>query len=155
MAMTQRTEREMAGAGYIISFFSDIEILIGNAANYINNIAKMKIKYQGIDDKTIFSQEDAVMLNIIDNIKTSVYRTYVKFMSLRGKVKEFGNDKKKGKKNEGDPIKDLKEKIMESVVPEVKDIEEYVLSLNGLFVSAIEILNTAQGIYNSGAGYDG
>jgi Fe-S-cluster formation regulator IscX/YfhJ len=148
-----RTEKSVAGAGYVISFFSDIEVLIGNSANYINNVTKLKIKYnKKITEKTEFDEKDQAIIHIVEAVKSSVFRTYIKFTSLKQKIKEFENlDTDSDKKDAEPTIEKMYEKIRDATIPEIKDIEQYVLKLNRLFVEAIDILNMAQGIYQSAA----
>lgn len=145
--MTQKTkdEKSIAGAGYIISFFTDLDIMISNASNYINNISRMKVKYGDITHETQFDPADQQLLTIIENIKTSVFRTYIKFVSLKKKLPEFKNldvasDKEK-------TIEELYKSIRDVPVPEITNVELYAMRLNNLFVEAIDILQLAQGLY--------
>lgn len=140
---TPKDERVTAGAGYILTFFSELELLMSNAANYINNMARMKIKYPDMNEKLEISDSDVAMINIIENVKGSIFRVYIKFMALKPKIKEF---EKKDKDNE---IRKLYETIRDSLVPRTADIETYALKLNELFVEAIDILAAAQGTYHN------
>lgn len=145
-----KSERTVAGAGYIISFFSDIEVLILNSSGYLNNIARLKFRYgKGFSAKTPIDEGDKVILGVIDLVKSSVFSTYVKFNALKSKVKEFNIlDNKKPKKGEKiETIESLYKKIRDNPIPNVEDIENYVMLLNKLFVEAIDILQTAQGVY--------
>lgn len=146
---SSKTERQVAGAGYIIGFFSDIEILTQNAAFYINNITKMRIKYKKIDEKTVFDPVDQTIIGIVENVKGSVFRTYIKFTALKQKIKEFENLDKAVKEGEPETIEKMYQKIRDTPLPDVAEIEAFVLRLNTLFVEAIDILATAQGIYSS------
>lgn len=157
MTKAVRPEKAIAGSGYIISFFADIEVLVQNAANYINNITKMKLKYGKIGAKTEFDPSDQSILNIIDNMKSSVFKTYIKFMALKNKVKEFQSfdteEKPKKKDEKGTlTIETMYKKIRDEIMPNITDVEEYALRLNTLFVEALDILTTAQGIYSDAAG---
>jgi hypothetical protein len=147
---SSKSERAIAGAGYIISFFSDIEVLILNASNYVNNIARLKFRLGDITPKTELGEGDKAIIGVIEVAKTSVFSTYVKFNALKNKIKEFKmlDGEKKKKKGERQPtIESLYEKIREAPIPEVEDVENYVILLNRLFVEAIDILTAAQGVY--------
>lgn len=142
-----RSEKAIVGSGYLIGFFSDIEVLIANASNYINNISRMKMKYGKITGKTEVDDSDSVLLNIVENVKGSVFRTYIKFSALKRKIKEFQSFDKNTKDHS--TITQMYIKIRDSGIPEVDEIENYVLRLNDLFVEAIDILINAQGVYQS------
>lgn len=150
MATTiNKTERAIAGSGYIISFFSELEILLQNAANYVNGMAKMKDKYGKIGNETEIDQRDAVIINITENFKSSVFKTWIKFTALKKKVREFQSLDKPDKNTGRGIIEELQLKIRKQSFPEVDDAERYVLELNTLFVEALDVLTTAQTIYQS------
>lgn len=149
MTKQRSDERKIAGAGYVLTFFNDIEVLIGVASNYINNIARMKIKYPGLGEsdeesrKVVFDEQDQSIINISENLKTYVFRTFVKFSSLKKKVKEFNQSDK-----DTPSVEDIYKEIRDSSFPTVKAVEDYVLLLNNLFVESVEILNAAQITYS-------
>jgi hypothetical protein len=145
--MTKKmTERTVAGAAYLLNFYTQSEVLKGNAANYINTIIKMKAKYSGMDDKTDVELSDQVTVNIAENAKMSVFNTYVGFMALKDKIKEFAHADKKGR------LEELYFTIRDAVMPKVEDMEEYVMIVNKALVDAIDIFASAEGIYRAAYG---
>ena len=144
-----KTEKQVAGAGYILSFFNEIDVLTQLASIYINNITKMKVKYGDIDDKTKFDPADQTIITSTEQVKGSIFRTYIKFTSLKSKVREFENLDKEEKGKDIRTVAKLYAEVRDSAIPNIDLIEEYTLKLNTLFVEAIEILTTAQGIYTS------
>jgi hypothetical protein len=151
---TTKSEKGIAGAGYLISFFSDLEVLIGNAANYINGISKLRFKYGKFSEETKMTdieKSDYVILDIVENFKTSVFKTYAKFSALKTKIKEFESlDKPDPKKKENPPtMAELYKTVRDRPLPDTKDVENYVFRLNVLFVEAVDILEIAQGVYQN------
>lgn len=144
-----KTEKQVAGAGYILSFFNEVDVLTQLSSTYINNIVKMKAKYGKITEKTKLDAADQIIMTSIENVKGAIYRTYIKFTSLKPKVKEFENLDKETDGKDNRTIERLYREVRDSPVPEIALIEEYTLKLNTLFVEAIEILMMAQGIYTS------
>ena len=146
---TNKSEKQVAGAGYILSFFNEIDILTQIASIYINNITRMKIKYGDIKPDTKFNDEDMSILNSIEQVKGVIFRTFIKFTSLKSKIIEFKNLDKENKGKNIQTVESMYKRIRDSAVPEITDIEGYTLRLNNLFVEAIEILTAAQGIYQA------
>ncbi len=144
-----KTEKQVAGAGYILSFFNEIDVLTQLASTYINNIIKMKVKYGNITDKTKLDPADQAIITSTEQIKGAIFRTYVKFTALKPKVREFANLDKEEKGKELRTVEKLYHEVRDSATPNIDLIEEYTLKLNTLFVEAIEILTMAEGIYTS------
>ncbi len=144
-----KTEKQVAGAGYILSFFNEIDILTQLASTYINNIIKMKVKYGSIDDKTTLDPADQVIITSTEQVKGAIFRTYIKFTALKPKVREFATLDKEEKGKDTRTVEKLYQYVRDSALPDISLIEEYTLKLNTLFVDAIEILTMAQGIYTS------
>lgn len=141
--VVSKDESKAASAGYVLSFFSELEALSMNLAAYITALAKMKKKYpEGtINADTQLEPGDEWIVQTIDSVKMSVIRTYVKFQALQEKVKEF-----KAKAKE---IRATYDRIKEEPVPTVDDIESFTLELNRLFVEGVvsELLTTARAVY--------
>lgn len=144
MSTANKSEKMVAGAGYVISFLNDIEMLTQNIGNYASNISRLKLKYGKLSNKTEWDEGDTAIINISEAAKMSSFQTYIKFTALKKKVKEFASlDKKEP------TMKDLYEKIEKQALPNVEDFKAYLIRLHELFVESIDVFTTAQGIYSA------
>lgn len=137
------SENTTAAAGYIITFFNEIENLTHHTAGYCNVLTELREKYPG--DQTLKKMDDTERQALQQSVKFSRYwvvRTYVKLSALAPKIPEFQKNLKQ--------IESLKQPITSQGVPEYDTLEKYVLELNKLFVAGImsELLTKAQDVYS-------
>lgn len=133
--------KQAAGGAYVVTLYNDMENLSWNHASYVNLLTRLKVNY-GLDelekDKMDISQDELVELETaVNNIRALVIRTYVKVVALKEIVPEF-------KENEA-KLKESKEKIVAKLIPLNRDVEEYVVTINAMFVSGVvgELLSKA------------
>jgi hypothetical protein len=140
------SENEKSAAGYIVTFFNDIESVTNSLGYYSNAMAMIKGKYPAAELNKILDEEKNQMLATVQDIRFWVIRTYVKFNALKGKIKEFETFSKNIDKYYG--------KILEQPVPTFESLNGYVVELNRLFVLGIveSILTKAYDVYAKYAG---
>lgn len=135
-------EKEVAAAGYIITFFNDVESLTNWFAYYANLLSNLKGKYP--DEKflsKIPDDERAAAINTIQSLRFWVNRSYIKFMALREKVPEFQSNT---------TIEGLYKEIATAPSPNFEIVQEYTTELNKLFVAGVvaSLLVKARDIYS-------
>lgn len=124
-------EEKVAGASYLLTFLTDIEYLIAYASNYINLYVQLKNKY---DENTL--QKDDIdendkknLIDITNSLRSITFKVFIRFNALTKEIKEFKRYKTE--------IKKYYEAIKSSPVPLIKDIENFVIKINEIFVEAI------------------
>ncbi len=129
-------EEKVAGASYLLTFLSDIEFLIAYASSYINLYVHLKNKYteESLQKYDIEDSEKKSLMETINQLRSIIFKVYVRFNALTKQIKEFKTYKKE--------IKKYYEKIIpkdksDSFVPLVEDVENFVIKINEIFVEAI------------------
>jgi len=87
--------------------------------------------------------DQMALANGIQNVKNYVFMSYVKFNALKSQITQFKDYENK--------IHKSYEKISNSVVPSKKDVEDFAISMNELFVEGIvgELLGSAGAVLKS------
>jgi len=144
------TEEEIAGSGYVLSFYNDIENLTNSYATYINVLIRMKDKYKlnegikpsGADKVKLDVEDEEALLSVAETLRIWITRSYIKMASLKDKVSDM-EESFKG-------VKSLYEKSLSTSIIEKKVAEEYVLKINQSFVTGIlkELLIRSKDIYS-------
>lgn len=136
-------DSKVAAAGYLITYFNDIESLTNAFGNYNNLLFELKSKYQkNIEENKMERIPDAERANLEQQLKDTrfwITRTYIKTVALEDKVKEL-------------KIEDLKakyQKVMSEPVIVNEMLEEYVIELNKVFVNGVvvELVEKAGDVY--------
>lgn len=135
-------DNNVGAAGYIITFFNDVESLTNSFAEYSNLLGKFSQKYP--NDKQLsklpeYERNEAIRITY--QIKFWLIRSYIKFTSLKSEMKEFDCHSEK--------IDTLYQELVKTQTPEFDKLQEYVIEINKLFVSGVvsELLKKAYDIY--------
>jgi len=142
---------KVAAAGYIVTYFNDIESLTNAFSNYNNLIFELKNKYKdALENNTIEKLPDSDKTNLLTQVQNTrfwVTRTYVKTTALDSSIKELKIDKLKEK---------YKAVIDETVIINDK-LEDYVIELNKVFVKGVvvDLIEKAGDVYSQlGGSYE-
>lgn len=136
-------ERTVAGAGYILSFFNDIEQLTTYFANYINVFVELKAKYKGVGDNELSDrlvEEDRdELVSLVQGMRTWIVRTYVKAKALSSHIASFNVETLEAKYKE----------VTQKFILNPDDIESYVIEINKAFTEGVlkDLLVQAHDIY--------
>jgi len=133
-------EVQIAGAGYILTFFNDIEQLNSYYASYVNTILSLKHKYPDTKNLENISDEDRqTLINMAQGLRTWIIRCYIKAQALKDKVDAFNNQK----------LDDSYKKATSTFILDPKDAEEFVVEINKAFADGVlvDLLSQARDIY--------
>lgn len=133
-------EKLVAGAGYILTFFNDIEQLTSYFASYLNTFLELKSKYQDLEALDKLDESDrANLVGLIQGMRSWIVRTYVKAKALEEHVSEF---------NVEELEKSYKE-ATENFVLKPESVEKYVIEINKAFAKGImkDLLVQAHDLY--------
>lgn len=137
-------EEKIASASYILTFLSDMEMLLDYVSAFINLLVQFKEKYpqQELEKGSIELEptDQQTLQNTINALRALIFKTYVRFNALKKEIKEFKTNEKQ--------IKELYTKIIDAPIPLRQDIEAYTIKLNEVFVSSMmsEIISKAREI---------
>jgi len=140
-------ENQAAGAGYIISFFTDIENLTTYFASYKNHLTRLKAKYakgEKPGEARLDKMDDGERMRseeLTESIRFYIIRTYVKFSAIKNQIKEFQAQAKK--------LDELFSKLKNDASPLEDTVQDYVIELNSVFVLGIAstVLIKARQVY--------
>lgn len=149
-------DNKVSSASYILTFFRDVEELNNYLGHYSNIMLEMSGKFGKRDIEEIIKKmqdtDKQRLLQIVNDTRFWVIRVFVKLSALQDKLI---------KADETELFNEIKENyeiIITTTVPEFKIIQDFVITLNKLFVSGVadELLNKARDFYNSeGVEFDG
>lgn len=126
-------DKEVSAAGYLLTFFNDIEKVTNSFANYCNLLADCKGNYPTQSElKKLDQQKKDEIKAITQETRFWINRTYVKFSALKAKLSEFENNEQ--------IVTEAYEKLIEQQTPEFSELKKYVIELNKLFV--LEVVDT-------------
>jgi len=138
-------EEEVTGAGYIIKFFEDLELLNDSYAQLVNSLTniKAKVSKEELVKEDLENIEDtdlSQIKNAADTLRYYITRTYIKSQALREKVPPFKEPK----------IKEIFDTVKEKTIVELNTFEDYVITINTCFVGGIleQLLVNAKDIYS-------
>jgi len=144
------TEEEIAGSGYVLSFYNDIENLTNSYATYINVLIRIKDKYKldqgvkpsGADKIKLETEDEEALLTVAETLRIWISRSYIKAASLKDKVPDM--------EASFSELKKLYEKSLSTSIIEKKVAEDYVLKINRSFVTGVlkELLIRSKDIYS-------
>ena len=134
-------EKKLAGASYIISWFSDIENLIWYGSVYQNLMVELKQKYvkkfKTTDGKETFDLEkvnldeddESRVMSTTQTLRSMVFKTFVKFKALRPQIKELEAQ---------DTKMTVSYKVLSTLpTPDMSAIEDYIINVNETFVAGV------------------
>lgn len=133
-------EQQVAGAGYVLSFFNDIEQLSNYYAQYINTILSFERKYPDSKALENMSEEDRqTLINVVQGLRTWIIRCFVKAQALKEKVENFTSDE----------FEESYRKVTGEFIPEKEVVEKFVIEINKAFVNGVlvDLLNQARDVY--------
>jgi hypothetical protein len=146
--MPEDKEEKLAGASYIMTFFGDVENLTGHGGAFINMLAVIKEKYPKSEMAALSNEgmDEADQMNLmtaVQNVRFMAFRCWVRFNALKGQITQFKSNETK--------INELYSKISDNPVPSKKDVEDFVVTMNELFVNGVvqEILGSAGEVLRS------
>jgi hypothetical protein len=125
----QNVGKVKATAGYIVSFYEDLEAFNVYVAQYIDMSVRLGEKYENSDDIAILETEKEELVTLTKTIRTLAFRLNIKAKAMAKKIKEFE-----------DALKDLKkiyDKIIEQASFKREDLEKFALVLNEAFMEGI------------------
>jgi hypothetical protein len=126
--MADTKSESVSSANYIIQFFNDVENLSWQSANYLNLMIELKAKnpdmkeFEGLSD-----QEQQSLVNITQQLRAMAFRCFVKYQALKESVTGM----------EDKNIQPAYKKVIEGIVPLQKDIEDFNIKMNTIFVKGI------------------
>lgn len=135
-------DANVGGAGYIITFFNDIESLTNSLASYSNVLASLKGKYPTKEYLSKLSDEErGQTLQTIYDARFWIIRSYVKFSALKKSIKEFETN--------AQAVDALHKELIAQPALNYDKFQEYVIELNKLFVVGVvsTLLTKAYDIY--------
>ena len=126
-----------------------MEALTWQGANYINLLAQLKEKYpqknpdKEVEEEGIENQDQMNLIAGVQNIRSMVFRSYVKFTALKKEIDKF--------KNYEEQIKKTYDNISNNPIPPKEQVEEFIIAMNELFVIGIvgELLGSAGDVLRS------
>lgn len=139
MAKDNISEKDIAGASYIIQFYKEIQQLKGFYADYVNVLLEMENKYKETDKAS--EEEKDYLKQVIQQIRKLAVLCYISYKSLVSSVKGLK------KKTE---IEKAYSKIKVNFVIERQDLYKFVTELNNFLLEEIikNLLETSQNIIN-------
>lgn len=130
-------EKKQVTNTLITQFYLDFTNLKAYFANYQNLIVETEFKGDPKDfEKKTSDEEKKQILSFIQYVKYYITQTYLTYAGLKDELKEFQTDFQKLENNYN--------KIIQSKVPERKDIQEYTITLSKAFVKGIIAENLAK-----------
>lgn len=135
-------EETVSAAGYIITFFNDIESLTNSLGYYSNLMLRVKNKYPTKELlEKMMEAEKTETIRITQDMRFWITRTYVKFSALKEKIKEFQEAE--------ETIEKKYKEISRTPTPEMEKIQDYAIELNKLFVKGVvsNLLTKAYDVY--------
>lgn len=131
------SEKQIAGASYIISFYKEVQALTHHYGNYLNLMLEIQNKY-GDPPKNIESEVQNHLTMIIQTVRLSVHKSYIMYRSIKETLEE--KTKKK------DELETAYKKLKEEFVLNRDSLEKYVVSINAILVKDIiqNLLATSQ-----------
>jgi hypothetical protein len=135
-------DNQVSAAGYVITFFNDIESLTNAFSYYSNLLSKLKGKYPTKDFLAKLPQEEKDEIQrITQDTRFWLNRTYVKFSALKAQIKDFNQ--------KAETVDKLYNELVNQPVPVFDTLKQYVVELNTLFVLGIvsTLLRKAYDIY--------
>jgi hypothetical protein len=124
------TETDIAGMGYIITFFNDIENLTNTYASYHTIILSIYEKYpelkKGVTSNFKIAEADRLnLIEILHNFRTWIIRVHTKAMALKIKIKELNDPE----------LENIYQSIKEKSMLDVDKMEKYVFAVHKCFVN--------------------
>lgn len=139
------SEGELAGANYILTFYTNVEQLTAAYAEYINKIVpiKAKVSKEDLAQGKIDSLDDEDLTNLNSSLNTLRYyitNVYIKSQALKSKVKTFENKE----------LTDFYKKIKDKPLIDNSEIEDFILKINSCLIDDIvqQLLVKSRDIYN-------
>ena len=134
------SESQIAGAGYILSFFNDIEQLSSYYAMYVNTLLSLQNKYPTPKNIEEMSEEDRqTLIQVVQGLRSWIVRSYIKAKALKDKVESFNDEN----------LSNAYNKVIDEFVPERENIEKFVIAINKAFVDDVlsDLLMQAKDLY--------
>ena len=121
-------EEEVAGVGYLLTFFNDVEQLVNSFTYYLNKLLEIKalIPDPSKLDNTGIVIPEKQRLEIIEAdkaFKTWLVRCHIKALSLRGFFKTLDND----------VLDNIFNKNRDRLLMDIEDAQTYTIEINKAF----------------------
>lgn len=138
-------EEDLAGTGYILKFYQDLELLSDWYAEFTNTKVLMENKvtkeellkgnYEGLTDEEVVALKTAA-----NTTRHYIIRTYIKTQALNEKITQFKTS---------DKLKPAYDKCKNTAIMDLSLIEDYIIELNRLFITGMleSLLVTARDLY--------
>lgn len=130
------SEEKIAAANYIINFYTEVEQLLHNHAQYKNLLRKLEYQMNGIDLSKMSIEERNVLIQAIESTFYYVERVYTRYMSL---IEHISIPKDKG-------ITNIYQEISKNYVIRKEDLTEFVIKMNNVLIKSTmkNLLETSQ-----------
>jgi len=131
-----------ATAGYILGLYQSIETLNDVIADYIDLVVSMNAKYGENSEAKMTDKEKEALRNIVYLIRRAVFKIDIKLRALASKIESIKIPKK---------LENLTKKLIEAPVYDFKDLQDYALEVNRIFVEGIgyDVLEKLGDIYQT------
>ena len=133
-------EKLVAGAGYILTLFNDIEQLTSYFANYLNTFIELKHKYRDVKNLDQLEECDrSNLISLIQGMRSWVVRTYIKMKALEEQIGEVNTGR----------LEESYKEVVSSFVLNPNTVEKYVIEINRAFAKGIlrDLLVQAHDLY--------
>lgn len=133
-------EKLVAGAGYILTLFNDIEQLTSYFANYLNTFIELKHKYRDVKNLDQLEEGDrSNLISLIQGMRSWVVRTYIKMKALEEQIGEVNTGR----------LEESYKEVVSSFVLNPNTVEKYVIEINRAFAKGIlrDLLVQAHDLY--------
>lgn len=119
-----------AEVSYIVTFYTEVQLLMHNYAEYKNLVKEITVKYgfkgdEDLSESKVNPQERQVIINAISACNSSIEKTYIQYCTLVEVMKS------KVKRDE--KVDKLYAELEKVYMLKVNDLRDYVIRLN-LFV---------------------
>lgn len=131
-----------ATAGYILELYRSLEELNDVIADYIDFVVSMSAKYGEDSEAKMTEEEKGALRNIVYEIRRRVFKIDVKLKALASRIESIKIPKK---------LENLTKKLIEAPVYDFKDLQDYALEVNRIFVEGIgyDVLEKLSDIYQT------
>lgn len=127
------TEKQIAGASYIIAFYKEVQALTHNYGNYLNLMLEIENRY-GTDAKGIEPEVNNQLSLTIQTVRLSIHKSFVMYCSIKEAITE---KEEKGNKQKTEKLNKAYSKLKTEFVLDRDSLETYVIALNSALVNDI------------------
>jgi hypothetical protein len=130
---SNQNEKERAGSSYIIEFYTTVQLMTHEHANYVNTLVFLKNKYGKLfnNDIEIEQNDDLFLKERVQILRHSYIKGYLMLNSLKNILNI--------KENDLTELKKLYDNIRNDFIIKDQDSENFIIKMNNYLLS--DILN--------------